>query len=254
MTLIVLSPFSRLRQLTHTYMKNTEANIKATLHPSEKPGAHERHLIRRKDNILFGDHSVEVNRDSLQQSQKTDHSILQRFTLDFREVLSKVLALQSNEDSDVIIAIKDQLDKLYALSASVADDQSKVQASIKKLTDVIMQSLQKGAAQDTQGLEALRQESAAREANYAFLESKLVADILDPESPIESEDLLPTLLSAEKDDLALATQLFDLEQMTFLLDQGKQLLDKLDTEIADITQASQNYVFMEGYLKYINCA
>ena len=225
--------------------------IDATFYPSENPGAHERHLIRRHDNVLYGDRASEVSSDSLQQNQKIDHDILQQFMHDFREVVSKAVDLKPNEDSEVILAVKDQLDKLYASSVSIADDQSRVQESIKKLLNVVMQSVRKGAAQDPKALQELEQEDAAREANYAFLESTLVADILDPESPIENDDLLPTLLCAEKDDLALATQLFDLEQISFLLEQGKILLDKLDSEAEDITKAAENYVFMEGYLRFL---
>jgi len=232
-------------------MKDLEDKIDATFYPSENPGAHERHLIRRHENILFGDRATEVTSNSLQQNQKIDHDILQRFMLDFREVVNKAVALKPNEDSEVILAVKDQLDKIYASSISVADDQTRVKESIKKLLNVVMLSVRKGAAQDPQALQELAQEDTAREANFTFLESKLVADILDPESPIDNEDLLPTLLCAEKDDLALATQLFDLEQITFLLEQGKQLLDKLDAEAEDITQAAENYVFMEGYLKFL---
>ena len=225
--------------------------IDATFYPSENPGAHERHLIRRHENVLFGERATEVTSNSLQQKQKIDHDILQQFMLDFREVVNKAVALKPNEDSEVILAVKDQLDKLYAGSVSVADDQSRVQESIKKLIHVVMQSVRKGAAQDPQALQELAQEDAAREANFAFLASTLVADVLDPDSPIDNDDLLPTLLCAEKDDLALATQLFDLEQITFLLEQGKQLIDKLDVEAEDITQAAENYVFMEGYLKFL---
>jgi len=230
---------------------NLEDLIDATFYPSENPGAHERHLIRRHENVLFGERVTEVTSNSLQQKQKIDHDILQQFMLDFREVVNKAVALKPNEDSEVILAVKDQLDKLYAGSVSVADDQSRVQESIKKLINVVMQSVRKGASQDPQALQELAQEDAAREANFSFLGSKLVADILDPESPIDNDDLLPTLLCAEKDDLALATQLFDLEQITFLLEQGKQLIDKLDAEAEDITQAAENYVFMEGYLKFL---
>ena len=81
-----------------------------------------------------------------------------------------------------------------------------------------------------------------------------MADILDPDSPIENDDLVPTLLSAEKDDLALATQLFDEEQMTFLLGEAEKLIDKLDAEgkNADVVKgAAEKFVFMEGYLTFL---
>ena len=85
----------------------------------------------------------------------------------------------------------------------------------------------------------------------AFLESKLAADILDPDSPIDNDDLIPTLLCAEKDDLALATQLFDEEQMTYLLSESEALLNKLDNEGHDVKQAAENFVFMEGYMIFL---
>jgi len=234
-------------------MQNDE-QISMTFYPSENPGAHERHLLRRHENVLFGERATEVNSDTLQACQKQDHDILQQFMHDFREVMSKAITLQANEESDVILAIKDQLDKLYAASISVADDQTRVKESIKKLLKVVMQAVRDGAGQDQQALQELAQEDAAREANFSFLESQLVADILDPDSPIENEDLLPTLLSADKEDLALATQLFDQEQMVFLLSQSKRLLDRLDAEECDINQAAENYVFMESYLKFLKQA
>ncbi len=225
--------------------------IDLTFYPSENPGAHERHLLRRHENMLFGDRQSEVTSDTLQQAQKRDHDLLQQFMLDFRDIMNRTVALKPNEDSEVILDVKDKLDKLYASSISVADDQIKVQQSLKKLIQVVMQSVKKGAESDPHAIQEFAQEEAAREAHFAFLQSKLVADILDPESPIENEDLLPTLLSAEKDDLALATQLFDHEQISYLLQKGKSLLDKLDADNEDITQAAENYVFMEGYLNYL---
>lgn len=227
---------------------------------SDKPGAHERHLIRRDNNVLFGDRSIAISRDLLQDKQKLDRDILEQFLFDFRAIVNKAAELKPNEDSDVVLSVKNELDKLYAVSVSVADDQSKVQASISKLLSVVMSSVKKGAEQDPQALQELSQEEAAREAHFAFLQSTLVADLLNPESPIKNEDLLPTLLCAKKDDLALAIQLFDKEQMPQILIQGKELLDKLssETQVIDqtsesqvIVQAIENYVFMEGYLKYL---
>jgi hypothetical protein len=228
-----------------------DEKLEGIFHPSVNPGAFERHLIRRSDNILFGSRQTEVSSDSLQENQKKDHDILQQFMLDFREVMTLAIALKANEDSEVILEIKDKLDKAYAGSVSIADDQTRVQDSIKKLLAVVMQSVRKGAGDDAHALQELEQEDTAREANFAFLESKLVADILDPDSPITDEDLIPTLLSAEKDDLALATQLFDKDQTTYILSESEALLNKLDAEGHDVKQAAENFVFMEGYKEYL---
>jgi hypothetical protein len=220
--------------------------------PSENPGAFERHLILKHNNPLFEMRQTKINSDTLMDVQKKDHDILQQFMVDVKETMTKAVTFKPNEDSEVILAIKDQLDKLYATSVSVADDQTRVKESIKKLLGVIMQSVRSGAGDDAHALQELDQEENARAANFDFLESKLVADILDPDSPIDNDDLVPTLLSVEdKDELALATQLFDLEQITFLLGEGEELLNKLDKEGEDVKEAAENFVFIEGYKQYL---
>lgn len=219
--------------------------------PSQNPGAFERHLIRREKNPLFEERQTVVNSDSLMEAQQKDHDILQKFMLDFRDVMSQTVSFKPNEESEVILEVKDKLDKLYATSVSIADDQQKVRESIKKLLAIIMKSVRKGAENDAHALQELEQEDMAREANYAFLESKLVADILDPDSPIENEDLIPTLLSANKDDLALACQLFDQEQLTYILTEAENLLNKLESEGHDVKNAAENFVFIEGYKQFI---
>jgi len=221
--------------------------------PSENPGAFERHLIRKSNNPLFEDKQTTLDSDSLMQAQKKDHEILQQFMLDFRDVMSQVASFKPNEESDLILEVKDKLDKLYATSVCVADDQTKIRSSIKKLLNVIMQSIRKGAENDAHALQELDQEDMAREANFAFLESKLVADILDPNSPIEDKDLVPTLLSANKEDLALANQLFDKDQLNYILSEAEKLLNKLESEgkSAEIKQAAENFVFIEGYKQFI---
>lgn len=219
--------------------------------PSKNPGAFERHLIRREKNPLFEERQTLINSDSLMEAQKKDHEILQKFMLDFREVMSQTVSFKANEDSEIILKVKDKLDKLYATSVSIADDQNKVRESIKKLLTIIMKSVRKGAENDTHALQELDQEDMAREANFAFLESKLVADILDPDSPIENEDLIATLLSASKDDLALANQLFDQEQLTYILTEAESLLNKLESEGHDVKNAAENFVFIEGYKQFI---
>ncbi|MEE9445246.1 MAG: hypothetical protein V3V19_06255 [Cocleimonas sp.] len=222
-----------------------------TFIPSENPGAFERHLIRRDGNLLFAERKTIVNSDSLMEAQKKDHEILQKFMLDFKDTMLKAIDFKPNEDSEVILEIKDSLDKLYATSSTIADDQTRIKDSIKKFLNVLMESVRKGAGEDAHALQELEQEDIAREANFNFLDSKLAADILDPDSPIENVDLVPTLLSANKDDLALSTQLFDKDQITYILTEAEKLITQLDAEGYDIKQAAENFVFIEGYLQFI---
>ncbi len=222
-----------------------------TFIPSENPGAFERHLIRKSDNPLFEDRNTSLSSDTLREAQEKDHEILKQFMLDFKDTMLKAVEFKPNEDSEVILEIKDSLDKLYARSSTIADDQTRIQESIKKFLKIIMQAVRKGASDDAHALQDLDQEDAAREANFSFLASTLAADILDADSPIEDVDLVPTLLSAGKDDLALATQLFDKEQIVYVLTEAESLLNKLESKGHDVKFAAENFVFIEGYKHYL---
>jgi seryl-tRNA synthetase len=237
-----------LSSLNHTLFINMDD---MTFIPSENPGAFERHLIRKNNNSLFESRTTEVNSDTLREAQEKDHEILKQFMLDFKQTMLKAVEFKPNEDSEVILEIKDSLDKLYATSATIADDQTRIQESIKKFLAIIMQAVRKGAGDDAKALQELDQEDAAREANFSFLASKLAADILDADSPIEDVDLVPTLLSADKEDLALATQLFVNEQIDYVLTEAENLLNKLEVEGHDVKEAAENFVFIEGYKHYL---
>lgn len=87
-----------------------------------------------------------------------------------------------------------------------------------------MRNVERGAAGDPQALEELAQERIARDAHFELLRSPLVADLLHPQSAIAAEDLVPSLLSADEQDLDAALQLFDREQLGQLYNDARQQL------------------------------
>ncbi len=218
--------------------------------PSDNPGSFERHLLRKVDNPLFTD-SPELNDDTLEEVQRQDHDIIVQFMQTFQKTLEKTVALKGNEESDVVLGLKDQLDKLYEQASAVGDDQAKVRKGIIKLLEVIMLSVRKGASDDDHAHQELDQEGEARKAHFALLDSPLVADFLNPASPIAENELVPTLLSAEKDELALVVQIFDEEQIESVITQSADLISKLDVQGVDTVKASENGVFIQGYLEYL---
>jgi hypothetical protein len=117
--------------------------------------------------------------------------------------------------------LKERLDQAYETACRLADDQTPNKEAIKKLVEVIMQSVWKGAGNDTLAHQELEQEEIARQAHFELLESPLVADLLDPESPIAQDELLPSLLSAEQADFEAAITLFDSAQLEALLNQAE---------------------------------
>lgn len=159
----------------------------------------------------------------LTEAQRLDHEELVAYIEELRRLVGEAVALGPHEQSDVILDLKERLDKAYETACRLADDQTPNKEAIRKLVDVIMRSVWKGAGNDTLAHQELQQEEAARQAHYALLENPLVADLLDPESLIAEDDLLPVLLSTGDSDFEAALTLFDATQLEALLRQGESL-------------------------------
>ena len=183
---------------------------------SQNPGRHERHYRRRLGNPLFADAPVAPDDETLLEMQRLDHEELLAFIGELRATVQRAVELKPSEESDVILGIKERLDRLYEMSAGLAEDHSGNQAAIRDLVEVIMRNVERGAAGDPQALDELAQERIARAAHFELLATPLVADLLHPQSVIGADELAPTLLSASAAELDAALQLFDVEQLSAL--------------------------------------
>lgn len=221
--------------------------------PSQFPGAYERQYLRcSKHPELF---EAEADELLLVQAKANDQALVEPFMSDFQAVLERAAGFKPNEESDVLLAVKADLDRLYNASCSLPDDQRDIQKYIAGLIETIMQSIRKGAEDDERAILELAEETEARKMHFELLESPLIADLLSDESVIPAEQLAPVLLSAEKADLAQAVQLFDAEQTRQFIDQAHTLLSDLSKKPSvDLSEATQSLEFIEGYLVFLEQA
>lgn len=195
---------------------------------SEMPGPQERHLRRRIANPLFRDAPEAADPDALLEAQRLDHEALVAFIEELKQLIAEAVSLPPNVDSDQVLGLKERLDKAYETACGMADDQSGNKAAIRRLIEVIMQAVWKGAAGDPQAEDELRQEEQARALHFELLEHPLVADLLAPDSPVGEDELVPTLLGAAETELDAALDLFDEAQLREIARQGRQRLSELD--------------------------
>ncbi|MCU7842259.1 MAG: hypothetical protein KZQ93_00305 [Candidatus Thiodiazotropha sp. (ex Monitilora ramsayi)] len=196
---------------------------------SELPGRHERHLLRKQDNPLFPEAQRRFTQSELTEAQRLDHEELEAYIRDLRNLVGEAVSLGPHEQSDVILDLKERLDKAYESACRLADDQTPNKDAILRLVAVIMRAVWKGAGNDTLAKQELEQEEEARRLHYEMLEYPLVADLLDPDSLIKQDELLPVLLSAKEDAFTAAVTLFDPSQLGALCDQGEAYLQTLDS-------------------------
>ncbi|WP_126456473.1 hypothetical protein [Sulfuriflexus mobilis] len=206
---------------------------------SQRPGCRERDLQRRHDNPLYPEGKRSVSAEQLQAAQRADAEEAAAFTEAFRTLFEKAVHLDANVQSDIILELKQGADKLYEQAAGLAGDNRQAQQSLLKLIDVLMRAVRAGAANDPQALSEIEQETEARQMHMALLEYPLVADLLRPDSPIDPDSLAPTLLSCDEEELAMALQLFDTEQILYLHSAAQKLLDACRQEGHEAPQAWQ---------------
>jgi hypothetical protein len=199
---------------------------------SQMPGRHERHAMRKYNNPLFQEQERQLTQSELTEAQRLDHEELVAYIVDLRKLVGEAIALGPHEQSEVILDLKERLDKYYEQACRLADDQSSNKQAIRKLVEVIMRSVWKGAGNDSVAHQELQQEETARATHYELLETALVADLLDPDSLIRNDELLPVLLSAPEEEFREAINLFDPDQLNAICEQGESLLAQATEEEA----------------------
>jgi hypothetical protein len=194
---------------------------------SQKPGRRERQLLRKQNNPLFPN-TPQLTPDRLLEAQRLDHEELVEFIGEFRGLVHNAISLKPNEESDIILRLKERLDKAYEQACGLPDDQTETKDAILKLLGVIMNAVEKGAGNDPVALDELEQEKTARQAHFELVEHNLVADLLYPDSPIAENELVPSLLSASDAAFEAALSLFDSDQLMLLAGNTEQFLKQTD--------------------------
>ena len=195
---------------------------------SQRPGRHERHFRRKLDNRLFPQPVLDYTDEQLLEVQRLYHEELLGFVTHLRQLVQQAVDLKPNEESQVILDLKSDLDKAYEKASTLADDQAGNKEAIAHLVMIIMNTVRQSAGNDMVAQQELADEQAARSNHYRLLEFPVVADLLDPDSPISETELLPVLLGEDDEAFAAAMELFDSDQQAMLAEQCKSLVAQFD--------------------------
>lgn len=214
---------------------------------SERPGHRERHLQRQYNNPLFRQNAISLA--DIEQARQADVAEAENFLNHFRDLVRQAVAVKPNADADVILKLKEQLDKAYEQTAGLSGDQGEIQGMLKRLLKAIMQAMWKAIGNDTVALQKLEMEEQARSQHFALLETPLIADLLRPDSAIGDDELVPTLLSESAPAFASAMQLFTPAQHIQLYQTAADLLKTSDAAHPVIQQAQLRLTEMQAMLQ-----
>jgi hypothetical protein len=212
---------------------------------THKPGRRERHLRRRHENPLFGWPPPEVDPEELLAAQKADHEEMESFVESFRSLVQKAVDLEPNAGSEQVLGLKEALERHYEQACGLPGDHRREKEAIKRLVAVIMRAIWRSAGDDPLAQRELEDEEQARVIHLGLLEHPLVADILHPESPIAPNELVASLLTAREGEVAAALEMFDLDQLSLLVADGRSLIERIAAEGVDVSGARRRLALLE---------
>lgn len=197
---------------------------------SRQPGSRERQLRRKNHNPLFTEAARAVTQAQLDTARRADDADKSQFSEALQALLKEAVALKPNVGNEVILDLKERIDKLYLQCAGFGGDFNREKGALVKLHDIIMQTLRNAIGNDTLAQAEIEQEQAAHKLHLQLLETPLVADLLNNDSPIAEDELIPTLLSEPESIVRQALTLFDGTQLHIMHHAATELLTGLDDQ------------------------
>lgn len=200
---------------------------------SEYPGRHERHFRRKLKNVLFPRPVNEYTDDDLLEVQRLDHEEIVEFLAKLRKLVEQAVALKQNEESEIVLDLKAELEKMYEVACRLGDQQGNNKSAIRDLLKVIMSTVRSHSGGDAKAEGELLQEEMARQHHFATLEHVFVADLIDPDTLILEDELAAVMLTEEEGQVKKALELLDQDQRFLLAEEAQELVLKKSPGVAD---------------------
>lgn len=213
-------------------------------------GMYERHLRRKDANPLFGVPASPIPPEAYAEARRLDAEEMQLFQSDMRRVIQQAINLDANVESEVVLELRAKLDQLYARCSGLGGNCGDHKQAIRRLIDVVMNAVWQAAADDPQARMELEQEELARQQHFCLMEYPLISDLMRPDTPISQEELIPTLLQADQDELEAVLWMFEPEQLVAIRQDAESLLGQRLSQGVELPGAWAN---LQLIIEHIEC-
>jgi hypothetical protein len=197
----------------------------------EFPGAYERQLQRKHSQpSLFGITQDEITSDMILMARQQDSEEAEKFMNSFRSVVERAVSLKPNEQSDVILKLKEELDQHYQHCCSLQGDMQPIKKALRTLIQAIMNAVRSGAGNDVTAQAKLNEEDTAREEHFRLQELTFITDMMREEKSIPADELALTLITEPMNVVTEALELFQAQDIATLITELHEKFSSLDDE------------------------
>lgn len=197
----------------------------------EFPGAYERQLQRKHSQpSLFGLTSNDITSNEVLLARQKDVEEAEKFMTSFRSVVERAVSLKPNEQSDVILELKEELDQHYQHCCSLQGDMTAIKKALRTLIQAIMSAVRAGAGNDVTAQAKLNEEDTAREEHFRLQEFSFITDMMRDEKSIPTEELALSFIMEPMNIVTEALDLFQPEDIATLISDIHDSFETLDDE------------------------
>lgn len=212
-------------------------------------GMYERHLRRKDRNPLFGTPAPQFPPEAYDEARRLDNEEMRRFQTDMARVIQQAINLDANVESEVVLELRANLDQLYARCSGLGGNCGDHKQALRRLIDVVMNAVWQAAADDPMARMELEQEELARQQHFCLMEYPLISDLMRPDTPVTQEELIPTLLQAEEDELEAVLWMFEPEQLKAIRQEAEVLLFERRQQGHELPEAWEN---LESIIEHLD--
>lgn len=213
-------------------------------------GMYERHLRRKDGNPLFAVPPVEYRSEDYTEARRLDTHELNTFHNEMQQVIQQAIDLPANAPSELVLELRAKLDQLYTRCSGFGGSCGSHKQAIRKLIEIVMNAVWQAVADDPQARMELESEEVARQKHFCLLEYSLVADLIRPDTPICTDELVPTLLHADEDELEAVLWLFEPEQLRDVYEHALALLEQRKEQGYELPEARER---LESICEHLEC-
>lgn len=213
-------------------------------------GAYERHVRRISENpALFPNRKISIA-DAV-QAQDKDQAEFEQAQKELVVLVQQVIDLDAKADSQIILDLKSELERVYTWIASLGGDQQKNKDAIKKLINVMISTIRAQAGNDSLALQEMEMEQQARDEHFRLLEFPLIADLLREQTSIPADDLAATILCEDQAAVELALGFFNGMELTELAEAALKIHQDLNQNSQWKDQYQANFDTLHSSLEQL---
>lgn len=184
-------------------------NVTDNITWSPRPGCFERHLQRKYRNPFFPAESRVMTQTDVDAARQRDRDDVQAFRKQLGLLVDEIANAPSFVDVRRALEIRKAVDDLIQRAAELGGDLGELESNLASLYDSVISALRSGLGEEHEAIPTLQWAERFRGMGNTKFNNEFIAQQGRKDSPITTEDLIPSLLSESPETIRIFMSVLD---------------------------------------------